>query len=363
MLRLKLLWQRLLLDNFIVKMMKNKALMVIYGPIFFEGLSAAIQFDLFNLLATRGPMKRSEIAKALNITEKNARNMLALLVSVDIVKKKWFSSHEDPVYKNSFLAKHYFNRNSPLEITSIIGWFHFISYKAMYYYYDSVKENTNVGLKEMPGTEPTLYERLAHQPELEKIFQTAMQQLSNVANLWVAKYVDFAKYHHLLDVGGGNATNLMQIVKHNPHLKGTVFDSPTVTQRAQKNIANNNLSDRINTFAGNCFTDPFPEGVDAISFCHFLDIWSEEQNMFLLKKAYDRLPPGGKVIIFDIMEKDDGRGPHSAVITSAYFLAQATGYGYMYSAREYESWLREIGFRKINRQNFPDEHVAVTAIK
>ncbi len=361
--RLKLIWQRLLLDNFIVKMMKDRVLMIMYGPFFFQGLSAAIQFDLFTILSSRGPMRRSEIAQTLGISIKSARNLLTLLVSVNLIKTKFFGDSEDPTYKNTFLGKHYFNRNSPLQITSIVHWFHFITYKAMYSYFDSLKSGRNVGLKEIPGTEPTLYQRLAHQPELEKIFQSAMHQLSNLANRWVAEHIDFSSSKHVLDVGGGDGSNLCRIIANNPHLKGTVLDSKTVVENAKKNIELQGLSAKIGTFPGDCFIDPFPENVDTISFCHFLDIWSEDQDQKLLKKAYDCLPVGGNVIIFDIMEKDNGHGPLSAVITSAYFLAQATGHGYMYSAREYERWLKDAGFKNIRRQDFPDEHVSITAEK
>lgn len=362
--KLKLFSRRLLLDNYFVTQKKKKFLTAACGFFFSEGLSAALRLDLFTLLDTNGPMRRSEIAKALNIPEKSARNLLSLLVSVDFVKLKFWSNPDDPTYGNTFLGKHYLSKKSPLEISGIIiGWFHFISYKAMYHYHDAIKAGTNVGLQELAGTEPTIYQRLAHQPELERWFQLAMHQLSNLTNEWLAEYIDFSSSHHVLDIGGGDGSNVIQIVKRNPHLKGTVFDSPTVSERANKLIANENLTDKVSIHPGNCFTDPFPKGPDVIQFCHFLDIWSEEQNRFLLQQAYDTLPPGGRVIILDIMEKDNGIGPHSAVITSAYFLTQATGNGYMYAAREYERWLKEIGFSKIKRQSFPDEHIAIVAQK
>src|SRR5262249_3820943 len=149
-LRLGLLWERLVHDNLIARWLKYRSLTVVYGYFTFQALSTAVQFDLFTLLAEKGRMRRSEIAKALAISEKSARTLLSLLHSVDMVKTTLFSSIEDPVYESTYFGKHYLNRNSPLQITSIIESFHFISYKAMYHYYESLKTGRNVGLDELP---------------------------------------------------------------------------------------------------------------------------------------------------------------------------------------------------------------------
>ena len=95
---------------------------------------------------------------------------------------------------------------------------------------------------EISGAEPTLYQRLAHHLELESIFQNAMHQLSNLANKWLAEYIDFSSSKYLLDVGGGDGSNLCVIIQRNPHLRGSVFDSKTVIEGAKTYIGSQNLS-------------------------------------------------------------------------------------------------------------------------
>ena len=100
------------------------------------------------------------------------------------------------------------------------------------------------------------------------------------------------------------------------HLRATVFDSPTVCEIARKNIATSGFADRLDAIPGDCFADPFPKGADCLMFAHFFTIWGEKKDRELLKKCYDALPPGGKVIIFNMMQHDDETGPLSAAVGS-----------------------------------------------
>ena len=169
------------------------------------------------------------------------------------------------------------------------------------------------------GSERTLYERLARVPALEQVFQRAMESISAQANQLLVDYVDFSGVAHLVDVGGGNGANIIRLARGYPRLKASVFDSPTVCEIARANIAAAGLSDRLGAVPGNCFADPFPTGADCILFCHFFTIWSEERNRELLRKAHAALEPGGAVMIFNMMQADDQRGPLTAAMDSPYF--------------------------------------------
>ena len=67
----------------------------------------------------------------------------------------------------------------------------------------------------------------------------------------VAAKLDLKAVRHLLDLGGGPATYAITFAQANPELKATVFDLPMPIEIARENIANNGLTDRINTLAGN----------------------------------------------------------------------------------------------------------------
>ena len=325
---------RLILEETLLKSQIDRFHMILGGHIFFETLRTACQLDLFTLLHERKSLTREEMRKLLNLEDQPLRIILLGLTSVKLLKKK------GDEYSNTKIAEICFSRYSSRNVLACIEWQHQINYRPLYHLFESVKENTNVGLSELEGTEPTLYGRLEHNPQLEQIFQDAMQQLSIQTNRLLVEAVDLSKTKHLVDVGGGDGTNIMEFARKWPHLKATVFDFPGACSIADENLETNGLSHRLNTIPGNCFKDEFPKHADSFLFSHFFTIWSPDKDKFLLKKAYQALPKGGRVIVFNMMQKDDETGPLSAAVGSPYFLSLATGEGMLYTSKEYETWMK-----------------------
>ena len=163
--------------------------------------------------------------------------------------------------------------------------------------------------------------------------------------------------------GGGNGTNIIALARKYPHLKATVFDSPSVCNIARENIKKAGLGKRLDATPGNCFIDPFPPGADCLLFGHFFTIWSEERNQELLRKCFEALPKGGRVIIFNMMQNNEENGPISTAIGSPYFLTLATGEGMLYTWREYQSWTKKAGFADVKTLKLPRDHGAIIGIK
>lgn len=331
--------------------------MVLGGHIYFQTLSAAIQFDLFTLLDKEGPMSQEQIERALGIATQPCRILLLGLTALKLTRKR------GNLYRNSMIAKRAFSRQSDRNIIDIVRWQHFVNYKALYHFHDSIKANRNTGLAEFAGTEPTLYERLTHDPDMESIFQEAMEQISSQAGQHLAEFLDLGDVHYLVDVGGGNGSNMIQLANANPGLRGGVYDSPSVCEIARQNIASHHLADRLGVFPGDCFKDAFPAEADGLIFCHFFTIWSMERNLQILRRAYEALPPGGRVFIFNMMQNDDRTGPMAAAMGSPYFLTLATGEGMLYTWSEYVDIFRQAGFVEVRTQRLPVSHGVISGRK
>jgi len=190
-----------------------------------------------------------------------------------------------------------------------------------------------------------------------------MSSLSRTANAMLVKELDLGGVHHLVDAGGGDGTNAMVIARAFKDLRVTVFDSETVCGLAKANIEEAQMSDRVDTRAGNFFTDPLPGDTDAVLLAHIMTIWSPAENRALLQAISDQLPRGGRVIIFNMMASDSGDGPLTAALGSPYFLSIATGKGMLYSWSEYEGWAREAGFSETERLILPRDHGVIIGHK
>ena len=125
------------------------------------------------------------------------------------------------------------------------------------------------------------------------------------------------------------------------------------------------MTDRVSTWPGDFFHDPFPPETDCIIYCHILTIWSMEHNHILPERTFDALPQGGAVVIFNTMSADDDSGPLSAALGSPYFLAIATGEGMLHAWKDYEAVLRDVGFKQTVRldQGLPLDHGILAGIK
>lgn len=347
----------LLHEKVFIKRHTDSFYLIFGGHVYFETLHSAVELDLFSLLYTHGRLTEEEIARYLKLQVQPCRILLLGLTATKILRKR------GRYYSNSLIAKMVLCRQSEKSLIAYVKLQHHVYYPGVRWFYDSLKENRNVGLKEFKGTEPTLYQRLSHHPDLEFLFQQAMQELSRQTNELFAKFIDLSGVKHLIDVGGGNASNIIALAKVNPHLKASVFEFPNVADIALSKIFETGMRSRLGVIKGNVFTDPLPSGADCFLFCHFFTIWSKAEDLRLLKRAFEALPSGGRAMIFNMMQTDDRRGPLSAGLGSPYFLSIATGKGMLYTWEEYETLFREAGFTKISRQKLPRDHGVICGIK
>jgi len=319
--------------------------LIAQGHAAFQLLWAGTQFNLFSKLHEKDGMTINEIQEAIGTQFQPTRILVVGLTALGLLEKK------NDRYYNSEIADNLLRKEAPGNLLAVLGWQHHIVYPGLIDFVESLKTHKNAGLERFPGTENTLYERLAHTPAIEKVFQDAMSSLSTHSNKLLLDAISLEGVKHIVDVGGGDATNTIAFAQKFDQLKLTVFDSESVCIIAEKNIEKAGLSHRINTHVGNLFDTEFPTGIDAILYSHMFTIYSPEKNIEILRKTYQALPTNGIVIIFNMMGNDNDDGPISTALGSPYFLAIATGEGMLYSWSDYEKWLAEAGFKAVKRGN------------
>jgi ubiquinone/menaquinone biosynthesis C-methylase UbiE len=313
----------------------------------FQFLSAAVKFDLFSLL--QRPLTRDQIMTELRIAEQPARILLLGCVSLGLIHKR--GEH----YQCSDAAAMTLSRDSPWDQRSLVRFSHEIAYRAMWWFHDSLCQNTNVGLCEMAGAAPTLYGRLAANPEIERTFHEMMMTVTKIVAKRFVDAVDLSAGGRLLDIGGGSGTNAVALARRWPRLAIEVLDLPSVVVSAARAAREAGLENRIHTIGADCFAVDFPD-CEHLLLAHFLEIWSPEQIKSLLNKAHRALPSGGHIYLINLLQHDDETGPTTAAIVSAYFLTLASGVGMAYTWKEYEAWLGAAGFEPLSRTSLTPAH-------
>lgn len=111
---------------------------------------------------------------------------------------------------------------------------------------------------------------------------------------------DFSGFNELVDVGGGNGSLLMSILKRHTHMRGVLFDLPRVIDRAIEAIENAGLGERCRLVGGS-FLESVPAGSDAYLLRHVVHDWRDEDAAIMLRHCRNAMKPHGKVLVVEIV--------------------------------------------------------------
>ncbi|WP_405985520.1 methyltransferase [Streptomyces sp. NBC_00872] len=135
----------------------------------------------------------------------------------------------------------------------------------------------------------------------------------------------------------------IRLLRAQPHLTGIGFDLPTSGPAFEKAVARGGLDDRLSFAGGDFRTSGFP-AADAVVFGHVMIDWDVEVGRMLLAKAYEALPEGGAVLIYDTLVGEDRRDSVGALIVSLHMLVDQRG-GKGCTTEECFGRLKDAGFR------------------
>jgi len=139
---------------------------------------------------------------------------------------------------------------------------------------------------------------MAQDPEAAAIFDKAMATFAPQTSAAVAAAYDFSVFGEVADIGGGNGSLLIGILRANPGLRGVIFDQPHVVPRAKEQIEAAGLSDRCEAVGGSFF-DEVVHGADAYLLKHVIHDWNDERATAILKNCRKVVPAHGKLLIVE----------------------------------------------------------------
>jgi hypothetical protein len=158
----------------------------------------------------------------------------------------------------------------------------------------------------------------------------------------IATNFSWNDYMTFVDLGSAQGMVPGTLARTHPHLSGIGFDLPPVKPVFEEFIAHQRLSDRVRFQAGNFFEDTLPKA-EVIVMGHILHAWDLAQKKALLSKAFDALPKGGAVIVYDAIIDDDRRENAFGLLMSLNMLIETPG-GFDYTGEDCQAWMRETGF-------------------
>ncbi len=315
-------------------------------------LLSAIEMGVFTELA-QGPLGYEALRTRLTLHPRSARDFFDALVATG------FLTRTGDTYANTPETDAFLDRKKP----SYLGGMLEMANHRLYPFWGTLTEGLQTGLpqNEVKSGAQGLFEGLYAEPARLKEFLKAMTGLSHGANMTIAHAFPWNNYRTYVDVGTAQGDLAGQIALANPHLKGQGFDLPEVGPIFSEYMAQLGVAGRVTFTPGSFFNDPLPKA-DVVTMGHILHDWDLPTKQMLIRKAYDAVPTGGAVIIYEAIIDNERTQNAFGLLMSLNMLIETPG-GFDYTGADCEEWLREAGFTSTRVEHLVGPDSMVVGIK
>jgi cyclopropane fatty-acyl-phospholipid synthase-like methyltransferase len=296
-------------------------------------LLSAVELGLFTELA-KGPMPYETLRAHFQLHPRSARDFFDALVALGMLER------EGQVYRNTPQTDRFLDRAKPTYVGGILEMVN----ARLFGFWNSLTEGLHTGQpqNEVKGGKDLFGELYKNEARLRQ-FLGGMTGLSLGAAQVMAQRFPWRDYQTVIDIGCAQGAMPVQIALAHPHLRGGGADLPVVKPIFLDYVRANGLADRLTFHPLDFFTQPLPRA-DVLIMGHILHDWDLEQKRMLLRKAYEALPKGGALIVFDAVIDDERRRNAFGLLMSLNMLIETPG-GFDYTGADCQTWMREAGFR------------------
>ena len=321
-----------------------------FAPIMFQAARSLRDLGMLRLLQESGKVGLSteEIAANAGISKYGAEVLLDAGVSMELVM----------IRDNRYVLTKtgYFLQND--EMTRVnMDFSHHFCYQAMFNLEESVKTGHPEGLKLFGGGD-TIYPLIPHLTgKMKESWYRFDHFYSDVSFPAILSIVMADKPRKILDVGGNVGKFAILCVQYDPDVEVTIADLEDTLRDAMKNAAAKGMQERINGIAVNMLDEnqSLPSGYDAILMSQFLDCFSADQVISILKRTKDSM--GGNTVLY-ILELFWDRQEHPAAAyclnaTSLYFTCIANGNSRMYHSADFIGLVEKAGLTVGEMRDIP----------
>ena len=299
-----------------------------------KALLSAVELGVFTTLAA-GPMTGKALIAELDLQPRGTIDFLDALVSLGMLERT------GDEYANTASTGLFLDRNKP----SYVGGLLEMANARLYPFWGSLTEALRTGHPQNEAkVGENFFDALYQDPDRLKQFLRAMSGISMGAGLAIAEKFPWDQHQTVIDIGAAEGCVPVQAALRHPHLTGGGFDLAPVAPVFEEYVASFGLADRLRFYPGDFFADPLPEA-DVLVMGHILHDWSLDEKLTLLRKAYDALPDGGALIVYESIIDDDRRANTFGLLMSVNMLIE-TPEGFDYTGADCRTWMAEVGFRE-----------------
>lgn len=315
-------------------------------------LLSAVELGLFTELA-HGARSADELGEHLALHPRARRDFFDTLVALGFLQR------DDSRYANTPETALFLDRAKPSYIGGILE----MANHRLYPFWGRLTDGLRTGLpqSELRDGGTNFFEQVYADESRLAQFLASMTGLSHGANLAIANGLPWKDWNTFVDVGTAQGDLAVQIASRHPHLRGIGFDLPPVQPVFERYAAATGVADRVRFQAGDFFEGALPKA-DVVLMGHVLHDWDLPTKRMLVAKAFDALPKGGALVVYDALIDDERRHNAFGLMMSLNMLIETPG-GFDYTGEECAAWMRDAGFTRSFQQALVGPDAMVVGIK
>ena len=314
-----------------------------WGPVVFQVARLMVKYGILDMLNdNREGLTQEEIAEKTGLSIYATKCLLEASLCTHIV----LINPETDRYR---LGKTGWFLLRDAMIRADIDFNHDVNYEGWFVLDKALEEGKPAGLKHF-GDWPTIYEGLSSLPaDVQRSWFGFDHYYSDHSFDEALAIISANKTHNLLDVGGNTGRFAMRCVQYNPTLEVTICDLPQQIGLMKKATAGQQGAERIHGVGMNLLDEknqfPTDKHYDVIWMSQFLDCFSEEQIVSILRRAAAILDKSNRIYIMETLwdRQDYEPAAMSLTMTSLYFTALANGNSKMYNTDDMTRLIRQAG--------------------
>lgn len=315
------------------------AQLIAFGPVIFQVSRLMIKFGIFKLLTeNRAGFTVDEIAERRSISVYAAEVLLESSLTIGSV------IIDGDKYQLSKTG--WFLLNDPMARVNM-DFNHDVNYEGLFSLEESLLNGKPEGLNVF-GKWDTIYEGLSQLPkQVQKSWFAFDHFYSDNSFSEALKIIFKTNPSTILDVGGNTGKWAMQCIAYNKNIEVTIADLPQQLEMMRKQVADKEGEDRIHSYPCNILDEQtsLPKGFDAIWMSQFLDCFSEEEIISILKKTVLAMTGNTTLYIMETFWDRQKFETAAFCLTqiSLYFTAMANGNSKMYHSDRMIYCVKEAG--------------------
>ncbi len=326
----------------------HEAQKLAFSPLFFQAVLAAKKLGILAYIDSQDSQIRVEdIVQQLHYSDYGVRLLVEAAESAGVVAVA--ADGVLSLTKIGFFVQH--DRMTDVNFNFVQD----VCYAGAQALEECIKTGKPEGLKVF-GDWPTVYEGLSQLPEqVKKSWFEFDHFYSDNAFPSALGIVFKDKPATLFDIGGNTGKWSLLCCAHDTDVHVTILDLPGQLAVSRENARARNLLDRIDFHAINLLDtqQKIPAGADVIWMSQFLDCFSVDEIVAILKNVYQAAGRNTRIFIlepfFDNQKFAAAR--HSLIGTSLYFTTIANGNSKMYSVDVMKNLVAQAGL--IVQQEYP----------